>query len=162
MIKTLIAAVREPPFYEILPERRIVEPPFFLNRQQGKARDQGVEGARRDGLQAHDRRIVLIDDEPRNLTLLTRALETAGFTSIWSNIRGMENKGWEFSTTANWYESPSTRGLRFSTTREESIDGKPSAVVSSRAPDGMLLRDSGAIVSPLATAERNPPLVSQV
>ena len=57
---------------------------------------------------------------------------------------------------------PLRRGLRFSTTREESIDGKPSAVVSSRAPDGMLLRDSGAIVSPLATAERYPPLVSQV
>src|SRR5688572_4875286 len=27
----------------------------------------------------------------------------------------MENKGWEFSTTANWYESASTRGLRLST-----------------------------------------------
>src|SRR5688572_14541684 len=40
---------------------------------------------------------------------------TTGFNSIWSNVGGMENKGWEFSTTANWYESPSTRGLRLST-----------------------------------------------
>ena len=39
---------------------------------------------------------------------------TTGYTNIWSNVGGMENKGWEFSTTANWYESPSARGLRFS------------------------------------------------
>ena len=40
---------------------------------------------------------------------------TTGFNSIWSNVGGMENKGWEVSTTANWLESPSVRGLRWST-----------------------------------------------
>jgi TonB-linked SusC/RagA family outer membrane protein len=40
---------------------------------------------------------------------------TTGFTSIWSNVGGMENKGWEFSTTANWIESVNVRGLRWNT-----------------------------------------------
>src|SRR5687768_7565638 len=37
----LIAAVTEHPFYEILPERRIVEPPFFLDGNQGEPLDKG-------------------------------------------------------------------------------------------------------------------------
>lgn len=48
--------------------------------------------------------------------LVARAVpRTTGFTSIWSNVGGMENKGWEFSTTANWLESVNVRGLRWST-----------------------------------------------
>ena len=40
---------------------------------------------------------------------------TTGFTTIWSNVGGMENKGLEFSTTANWLQSQSAAGLRWST-----------------------------------------------
>jgi TonB-linked SusC/RagA family outer membrane protein len=40
---------------------------------------------------------------------------TTGFTEIWSNVGGMENKGWEFSTTANWFQAASPRSLQWST-----------------------------------------------
>ena len=46
------------------------------------------------------------------------------------------------------------RGLRFSTTRARSTMGKPSALVNSRQPSGIVLRDKGEIARPVRAATR--------
>ena len=55
------------------------------------------------------------DKQTEDLIVARPVPRTTGFTSIWSNVGGMENKGWEFSTTANWFEGASARSLRWST-----------------------------------------------
>lgn len=55
------------------------------------------------------------DKQTEDLLVARPVPRTTGFTSIWSNVGGMENKGWEFSTTANWFQGANPMGLRWST-----------------------------------------------
>ena len=55
------------------------------------------------------------DKQTEDLLIERTVPATTGFTEIWSNVGGMENKGWEFSATANWLESANARGLRWNT-----------------------------------------------